>query len=1150
MKKTKLLFLTVLTGIAVVTVVSLLLLRVFKESGEIHIAFVGPMTGHDASEGKEIVEGITIYLDEINEKGGINGHRLVLDIYDDQDHADLAREKAGEIVKDGRAVAVIGHLTSAASHEAAPIYKKHRIPAITPSATNNMVNRDNPWYFRTVFNDTAQGHFLAEYIKDVLREKRISIIYSTDMFGNYLAKVVGEACEKEGVDLENIWHVPSGEASEDTIRTRVDEVLRELTQKGAGAGTLVLLTYPYEGIELVKGIRRAGLNNRIIGSDTYAEREFIHGFDGEKEEKKNPGFFTNGIYVTAPLIYDIANEDAQHFEETFIQRYNEEPDWLAAYAYDTVKIIGEAIEAKHVEGKKASISKDRQAIRDFLAGLDYHHPVEGITGHDYFDENGDSPKPVIMGVFRNKHIVSAMTQLHPVNNIHEVGLLEEEIKKGHVTFVDDRYMHRTNIVYTGIEFNEVLDLDIENLTCTLDFNLWFRWHDHGDIHAQDIVFLNAAEPVELGEPVRKEIRGETTYHLYRVKGKFKADFLPSHYRAFGHYHILGASFRHRYLTWDNLVYVDDIIGMGLMETTPVHQRWREAHVLSPKTGWEISDAYFFQSVMNTSALGMPKYLRAGKNLDFSRFNAELEIERGKWWTQAGTMPLEEFISDRMLHVILFVSMAALIVLAAVQNSWFAGHKKWLWALQSVFWLLFIPSGKYSLTHWLNGLGVEKHFLDIAAAVFKVMWWIIPAYLVNTAVKRFLWTRLEDTTGRNVPKVMRHFVAFLIYTLAAFGIVAFVLNQKVTGLLAASGVLVMVIGLAIQMNLSNIFSGIAINLENPFRIDDWVVVEGVGEAKVLEITWRSTRLRTRRNTVVSVPNSKMAESVVENYHYPDDHYSLGIIVHVDPVHRPEKVMKILKDAVLAVGLESPFAIFKGMTEWSAKYWIEGTARDFSVKSGKTTELWISVKRHLETAGMNPIIKQELLLHRKKERPRLLEGAEQLIGTMEIFQILPKDARAELGGKAKKLFHSAGEMIIRQRECADSLFVIAEGVVEVDICLDENEAAQIARLGVGEFFGETCLAGGERMADVRAITDVTLYQFARSDIESIGCAHPEIVREFEEVLSRRKTETVRRVADQQAEKMNQEKNKEKFKNLIGRVFGFGEGGKDATCKLADE
>lgn len=99
--------------------------------------------------------------------------------------------------------------------------------------------------------------------------------------------------------------------------------------------------------------------------------------------------------------------------------------------------------------------------------------------------------------------------------------------------------------------------------------------------------------------------------------------------------------------------------------------------------------------------------------------------------------------------------------------------------------------------------------------FSVLWWLMPALLLPLLIKRFVWIPLEKRTTRTVPNVIRLFVSSIIYLLACFGIIAFVYDQPITSLLATSGVVAMIIGLAIQVNIANVFAGIVINIERPF-----------------------------------------------------------------------------------------------------------------------------------------------------------------------------------------------------------------------------------------------------------------------------------------------------------------------------------------------
>ena len=229
---------------------------------------------------------------------------------------------------------------------------------------------------------------------------------------------------------------------------------------------------------------------------------------------------------------------------------------------------------------------------------------------------------------------------------------------------------------------------------------------------------------------------------------------------------------------------------------------------------------------------------------------------------------------------------------------FQGHLRLFWFLHAPLLLAFLLCAEAVVIPWLTETMGTTFSIEVTIFIFRALWWFVPAWLINLAVERFFWTPLEKRTGRAIPRIVRIFAAMLVYILALLGVTAFVFEQKVTSLLATSGVLAMIIGLAVQMNLSNIFSGIAINVERPFRMGDWIKIDDYEPGQVVGITWRTTRIETVDNNIVCIPNSVASDSTLINFSYPHEAYRAELSVHVDPGAKPEWVEKILFDAVLA------------------------------------------------------------------------------------------------------------------------------------------------------------------------------------------------------------------------------------------------------------
>jgi ABC-type branched-subunit amino acid transport system substrate-binding protein len=147
------------------------------DSDTLQIAVIGPMSGKDHEGGQAMLDGVNLYVEEVNKSGGINGRALEVIAYDDQNNKVTARNRALEIAKESKTLVVIGHYYSSISLEGGKIYKEYGIPAITASATAPEVTEGNGWYFRVVPDTNLQGKFSALYIKNILEHEAANIVF-------------------------------------------------------------------------------------------------------------------------------------------------------------------------------------------------------------------------------------------------------------------------------------------------------------------------------------------------------------------------------------------------------------------------------------------------------------------------------------------------------------------------------------------------------------------------------------------------------------------------------------------------------------------------------------------------------------------------------------------------------------------------------------------------------------------------------------------------------------------------------------------------------------------------------------------------------------------------------------------------------------
>src|SRR5882672_2398290 len=122
----------------------------------------------------------------------------------------------------------------------------------------------------------------------------------------------------------------------------------------------------------------------------------------------------------------------------------------------------------------------------------------------------------------------------------------------------------------------------------------------------------------------------------------------------------------------------------------------------------------------------------------------------------------------------------------------------------------------------------------------------------------------------------------------------VLGVKITPLLTALGVGGLAVALALQDSLSNLFAGVHLLADRPIRVGDYVKIADSIEGFVVDVGWRSTRVRTLGNNVVIVPNKRVAESIIVNYDMPERRMSLAVPVSVAYGSDPDGVEAVVVD----------------------------------------------------------------------------------------------------------------------------------------------------------------------------------------------------------------------------------------------------------------
>ena len=291
----------------------------------------------------------------MNAAGGIDGRQIALLRYDDQGDPEVARERAAEIAADARPLLVLGHRTSAPSIAAGAVYREAGIPAISGSATADALTADNPWYFRTIFTNSFQGN-LATYVRDILGHDTASVVTTSRPYEQSLSTAFTTAFSEAGTVKETFEL--DRDNREASIRSIVDALAAD-PDPG-----IVVICLQQEDARVLLPARRAGLSPPLIGGDALGEEGFAELFANEPEEQDQPGFFTEGMYAAAPMIYDAIGGDALAFARLYQETYGSWPSWRAAKMYDAATMAIHALSVAALDGDPSAVAADRTAVRD------------------------------------------------------------------------------------------------------------------------------------------------------------------------------------------------------------------------------------------------------------------------------------------------------------------------------------------------------------------------------------------------------------------------------------------------------------------------------------------------------------------------------------------------------------------------------------------------------------------------------------------------------------------------------------------------------------------------------------------------------------------------------------------------------------------
>ncbi len=427
--------------------------------------------------------------------------------------------------------------------------------------------------------------------------------------------------------------------------------------------------------------------------------------------------------------------------------------------------------------------------------------------------------------------------------------------------------------------------------------------------------------------------------------------------------------------------------------------------------------------------------------------------------------------------------------------------------------------------------------DLYLRSIRIAYWYTPTFILMLILKNEFIDRDDLDNVTKIPNIIYIVVQVFIFCVPTLLVLSQVFGFELTGILATSGLITAIVGFALQPNLSNIFSGIFVNIEQPFKPHDWITI-GDQTGKVIDVSWRSTRLRSFQNTEITIPNETVAKSIVTNWDRPDkedmsEGFHIFTTLSFHPHHDPAHIGELLFDALKKVRpvdgrpeLDLQWVKFTGVDEFGLRFHIAFDCTSRMMKNSQENVVMLEIYKVMRHAGVNMtpgllqnFLKPDVGLGALEQYTRSHKDFQStlsdkgniynesiknqvLLKQVPLFSNLDQDQIEIIAETSERLQFAKGQTIIKQGESDNRLFIIADGVVSIELNQADGSKTELGRLGVGEFFGEMALMTGEpRTADASALRSTLLLVVQKQTIKNIFSENNNFYNEMAKVLAER-------------------------------------------------
>ncbi len=376
-------------------------------------------------------------------------------------------------------------------------------------------------------------------------------------------------------------------------------------------------------------------------------------------------------------------------------------------------------------------------------------------------------------------------------------------------------------------------------------------------------------------------------------------------------------------------------------------------------------------------------------------------------------------------------------------------------------------------------------------------------------------------GQEFPSIFRQLLKGLVYLILILSFLSNTYKIDITPLLTTSAVFTMVLGLALQDVLGNLFAGLSVHISPPFRIGDWISINGFS-GRVEESNWRATTLRQANSGLVIIPNNQISKNEIINFSDSSGAMFHELTVGLPYDVSPERIRRILASAAREVEeiMQRPAPVItlvnfgESAIDYKVRFYTTNEAGSSRVRSNLASRIWYRLKR--EGLSIPFPIRDVFVHHEQDDRTKVIEHRLNLISGIDFIAALDQKLQTLVAERLEECWYETGEHVVTEGSFDTDLFIIDRGRVQVFVASAGQKP--VAELGEGEFFGEMSLLTGEkRAASVVAKTEIRLLKLNRDTMGRLLGEDSQLAETLSRTLAERSSKNVQMVADHHESKL---------------------------------